>query len=90
MPSCSDYDLDLFLERIENYDKIFYKWLAPNDYIWSEKKELHQSGLLIPREHLDFLEIEELSSSNLTREFEIYWFFEGEVYTRRDVSLNYS
>ena len=88
MPSCSRKDLEWFLEEMEDYDKIFYKWLSKNDYIWSEKENIHQSGILIPREHLNFFNIERLPSSNLTKRYDIYWIFKSRKFTRGDVKYS--
>ena len=85
MPSCTENDLKIFFNEMKSYDKIFYKWLSPNDYLWAENKNIHQSGVLIPRKYISFFGVANIPLTNKTFELDIYWLLNGKKHTRQEV-----
>ncbi len=84
MPSCNEKDINNFLEHYHEYDQLFYKYLSTNDHQWVEGKS-HQSGVLIPRQYIEFFGIEEKPVQNESFEIMIQWMLNDTIYTRDDV-----
>lgn len=85
MPSCSDSDLERFLEDLQKYDALFYKSLATNDHQWAGGLSSHQSGVLIPRQCVGFFGLTEMPTQNRTVELDVEWLLDGDTYHRSDM-----
>ncbi|MFW6047433.1 MAG: type II restriction endonuclease, partial [Candidatus Woesearchaeota archaeon] len=85
MPSCTQEDLDLFLDDLKKYDMIFYKSLSTNDHAWYEDANKHQNAVLIPRQYFTFFGFDSYPLQNASYKIDVTWFLDGDSYTRRDV-----
>lgn len=69
--------IDLFLNKLPSFEKILYKTLSANDYKWANVENIHQAGVLIPKELADFFPPVDYSQSIFTADINTFWIEEG-------------
>lgn len=65
--------IELFTKKLKEFDKVLYKTLSANDYRWATDANIHQAGVLIPKDLTAFFPEVDYTQEVFTEDIKTYW-----------------